>query len=88
MQWSDLCKAYMKEARWYFSGYKPSLQEYMENAWISITGPVILSHAYFWTENPITKKDLDYLEELPHIIQYSSVIFRLADDLGTSKVNF
>ena len=88
MQWSDQCKAYLKEARWYFSGYKPSLHEYMENAWISISGSVMLFHTYFLIANPIKREDLDQLEELPPIIQHSSLIFRLADDLGTFEVNF
>ncbi|KAK7853612.1 myrcene synthase [Quercus suber] len=40
--WADLCRSYLLEAKWYNSGYKPSLQEYIENAWISISAPTIL----------------------------------------------
>jgi (-)-alpha-terpineol synthase len=85
-QWADLCRSYLLEAKWYHSGYTPSLQDYIQNAWISISGPVILVHAYFLATNPITKDTLDCLEEYPNIIRYSSMILRLADDLGTSKV--
>ncbi|KAF8096411.1 hypothetical protein N665_0309s0037 [Sinapis alba] len=28
--WADLCKAYLVEAKWYKSGYKPSVEEYMQ----------------------------------------------------------
>ncbi|PPS10156.1 hypothetical protein GOBAR_AA10484 [Gossypium barbadense] len=33
--WTDLCKAYLLEAKWYYTGYTPTLQEYMDNGWIS-----------------------------------------------------
>ncbi|KAL3515888.1 hypothetical protein ACH5RR_022790 [Cinchona calisaya] len=84
--WADLCKAYMQEAKWYHSGYKPTLQEYLENAWISIAAPVILVHAYFLVTNPIKKEALECLEDRYHnIIRCSAMILRLADDLGTSS---
>ena len=76
----------MLEAKWYNSGYIPSLEEYLENAWISITTPLILVHAYFMVTNPITKEALDCLEEYPKIFYWSSMILRLTDDLGTSMV--
>ncbi|KAL6328050.1 hypothetical protein AAG906_033318 [Vitis piasezkii] len=37
-KWADLCKSYLLEAKWYYNGYKPTLQEYISNAWISISG--------------------------------------------------
>jgi hypothetical protein len=74
------------EAKWYYSGYTPSLQEYIENAWISISAPTILVHAFFFVTNPITKEAMVCLEEYPNIIRWSSMILRLADDLGTSSV--
>ncbi|KAL4595818.1 hypothetical protein ACB092_12G119200 [Castanea dentata] len=82
--WSDLCKSYLLEAKWYHNGYIPSLAEYLENAWISVSTPVILMHAYFMVTNPITKEALDCLEEYPKIFYWSSMILRLTDDLGTS----
>ncbi|KAI4324174.1 hypothetical protein L6164_023731 [Bauhinia variegata] len=83
--WADLCKAYLIEAKWYFNGYTPSQEEYIENGWISISGPVILIHAYFSAPNPIRKKDLRYLEKYSNIIRAASTILRLANDLGTYK---
>ncbi|KAM4076901.1 hypothetical protein ACJW30_12G099500 [Castanea mollissima] len=82
--WADLCKAYLLEAKWYYSGYTPRLEEYLENACFSIAAPTILLHAYFSYTNPITKEALDCLEEYPNIVRLSSMILRLADDLGTS----
>ncbi|KAH9660142.1 TPS27 [Citrus sinensis] len=83
--WADICKTYLVEAKWYNNGYIPTLQEYMENAWISISAPVILVHAYTYTANPITKEGLEFVKDYPNIIRWSSIILRLADDLGTSS---
>ncbi|XP_058751553.1 myrcene synthase, chloroplastic-like isoform X2 [Vicia villosa] len=83
--WADICKTYLVEAKWYNSGYKPSLEEYIDNAWISISAPVILIHAYFLIPHSFKQEDLVCLEQNPNIIRYSSLILRLANDLGTSK---
>ncbi|KAF5442391.1 hypothetical protein F2P56_035054 [Juglans regia] len=81
----DLCRSFMLEAKWFYTGYKPSFQEYIENAWISIAAPVVLVHAYFLVTNPITTEALECLEGYPDIIRWSSLLVRLTDDLGTSK---
>ncbi|KAF5952753.1 hypothetical protein HYC85_010697 [Camellia sinensis] len=83
--WADLCKCYLVEAQWYYSGYIPNSEEYMNNAWISISAPVILTYAYFLCTNPITKEGLECLEKYPNMIRWSATILRLADDLGTSS---
>ncbi|KAH0732026.1 hypothetical protein KY289_003214 [Solanum tuberosum] len=83
--WGDLCKSYLREARWYHSGYKPNLEEYMENGWISIAAPMVLVHALLLVTNPITKEALDSLTNYSDIIRWSATIIRLTDDLGTSS---
>nr|XP_033513829.1 (-)-alpha-terpineol synthase-like isoform X2 [Nicotiana tomentosiformis] len=84
-KWRDLCKSYLREAKWYFSQYIPTMEEYMDNAWISISAPVILVHAYFLIANPVNKEDLHYLKNYHDIIRWSALILRLANDLGTSS---
>ncbi|KAI4347956.1 hypothetical protein L6164_008725 [Bauhinia variegata] len=82
--WVDLCKAYMKEAKWYHSGYKPSFDEYLENGWVSIGGPNVLIHNYFMGANPIKMEELTCFEQdYPNIVYLSQMIFRLTGDLGT-----
>ncbi|XP_048325438.2 myrcene synthase, chloroplastic isoform X4 [Ziziphus jujuba] len=83
--WADLCKSYLQEAKLYYSGYTPTLQEYIENAWVSISAPLVLVHAYFFLNNPITQEELQRLEEYSGIIRSSAIVLRLADDLGTSS---
>ncbi|KAJ0966083.1 hypothetical protein J5N97_027221 [Dioscorea zingiberensis] len=41
--WTDLFKAFLVEAEWYHNGYKPSLQEYLDNGWMSVSGHVIMA---------------------------------------------
>ncbi|KAJ0018519.1 hypothetical protein Pint_09994 [Pistacia integerrima] len=83
--WTDLCKAYLLEAKWYKDGYTPTLKEYMDNAWISIAAPVILINAYVLSTNPLPKEPMKYFEEYSDIIHWSAIILRLADDMGTSS---
>ncbi|OMO83620.1 hypothetical protein COLO4_22401 [Corchorus olitorius] len=73
-----------KAAKWYYSGYTPTLQEYLDNAWISISAPLILAHAYLAT-NSTRKECLECFDEYSNIIYCSSMILRLVDDLGTSS---
>ncbi|KAK6124032.1 hypothetical protein DH2020_042248 [Rehmannia glutinosa] len=83
--WAELSRAYYLEARWFHSGYFPSTNEYLNTAWVSISGPVLLFHAYFSITNPINMKDLRGLEQYPGIIRWPSMVLRLADDLGTTS---
>ncbi|KAK7243798.1 hypothetical protein RIF29_38610 [Crotalaria pallida] len=84
--WADICKSYLIEAKWYYQRHTPSLEEYMENGWISISAPVILTHAYFLIPHSFNKEDLVYLKDnYFDIIRLSAIILRLANDLGTYK---
>ncbi|XP_031259011.1 (R)-limonene synthase 1, chloroplastic-like [Pistacia vera] len=82
--WKILAQSYMTEARWYHNQYKPTLDEYLNNAYLSITGPIIATLSYISSANPILEKDLEFLESIPDIVKWSSLVFRLQDDLGTS----
>nr|QIQ55994.1 putative terpene synthase 2 [Eremophila drummondii] len=83
--WAELSRAYHVEARWYHSGYFPSLNEYLNLAYVSISGPVLLFHAYFAITSPIQRTDLQNLEQHHDIIRCPSMVLRLTDDLGTSS---
>ncbi|XP_075095285.1 (R)-linalool synthase TPS5, chloroplastic-like [Nicotiana tabacum] len=85
MKWADLCKSFIREARWYYSGYVPTLKEYMDNAWISIAVPMVLVHAFFLVTNSVPKEALESLSKYPDLIRCFATIFRLADDLATSS---
>ncbi|CAL9755241.1 unnamed protein product, partial [Musa acuminata subsp. burmannicoides] len=83
--WADVCKAHMVEARWYhLISYTPNLEEYLENALVSVSGPLILTLAYC-TSNDVSQETLEDFHSCPEIARRSSMILRLCDDLGTSK---
>ena len=87
IQWADLSKGFLLEAKWHYTRYTPSFQEYIDNAWVSITGPTVLVLAYFSVTNPITQEALEFLKEYPSIIRQTSLICRHANDLSTSHVS-
>ncbi|KAL4291032.1 hypothetical protein GQ457_14G010580 [Hibiscus cannabinus] len=70
--WVDLLRSYMLEARWYHSGYTQTFEEYMENAWISITGPLVVTQASLFVTNKINEKELEFLESYPELLHWSS----------------
>ncbi|KAK9078610.1 hypothetical protein SSX86_002667 [Deinandra increscens subsp. villosa] len=77
--WIDYCEANLVEARWFNSGYTPTLEEYLNNSRTTVAIPVIVSCAYFLDSNVSIGK------ELQNVIQWSAVVLRLADDLGTAS---
>ena len=87
VQWGDLCKSYLIESNWHHSGYKPTLEEYMNNAWISVAGPLMLVHSYIFVSAQISKQELERLTKYEDTIRCSSTIMRLANDLLTPLVS-
>ncbi|XP_042463214.1 terpene synthase 10-like isoform X1 [Zingiber officinale] len=81
--WADLCKAYLVEAKSYHRGYTPTIDEYLDNTWISISGPAAFTNAYCMANN-LTKQGLDRFSEYPAIAKPSSLLGRLYNDLATS----
>ncbi|KAI0493038.1 hypothetical protein KFK09_027314 [Dendrobium nobile] len=80
--WADLCKAYFIEAMWYHNGYTPTLDEYLDNAWVTISGICALTATYCLGDD-LTFEAIKSLEFYPPIVRYSCMLFRLYDDLGT-----
>ncbi|XP_011088141.1 (-)-alpha-terpineol synthase-like [Sesamum indicum] len=83
-QWADVCALFLQEANYYSKGYTPTLEEYINNACISITIPLMLCHAYFLDTNQIDMEAVQALSTYHDIVRYSGTIARLSDDLATS----
>ncbi|KAL6644827.1 hypothetical protein ACP70R_016435 [Stipagrostis hirtigluma subsp. patula] len=81
--WHDLCKAFLLEAKWHHSNYKPTLKEYLDNGWVSVSGPLMLIHAFPMLKMDITPKSIKQFESYPKLIQMVSKIFRLCNDSAT-----
>ncbi|XP_043692889.1 alpha-terpineol synthase, chloroplastic-like [Telopea speciosissima] len=84
-EWVDLCKAYLIEAKWYYNNHKTTLEEYLNNGITSIACKALLIHAFFSSPLTFPKETLYCFSQHPSLLDWSAIIFRLADDLGTSK---
>ncbi|KAI9198423.1 hypothetical protein LWI28_015574 [Acer negundo] len=70
--WVRLLQAYMVEVKWFHSGQKPTLEEYMKNARTTIAGPIVAVHSYLAAANPVIEKELECLETNPADVIYWS----------------
>ncbi|XWS39544.1 hypothetical protein CRYUN_Cryun18bG0064500 [Craigia yunnanensis] len=43
MAWADLSKAFLQDANWCYNKKTPKFEEYLENAWMSLSGPFLLA---------------------------------------------
>ncbi|GKC06750.1 camphene synthase, partial [Tanacetum coccineum] len=82
--WEDLCKAYLVEARRYHTKYMPTFKEYLDIAEVSVAVPILLIYASFVMNVCSTEEVIQSLDKIKNLIHYSSLLMRLADDLGTS----
>ncbi|CAI9282417.1 unnamed protein product [Lactuca saligna] len=83
--WGELLEAFLLEAKWTHNKYIPTLQEYMDNAWRSVSGVVILTHGYFLINKEFKKDIVENMEKYNDLLKWSSIVFRLCNDLGTSS---
>ncbi|XP_058210699.1 tricyclene synthase EBOS, chloroplastic-like [Rhododendron vialii] len=84
--WADLCKTFLKEAKWCSNGEIPTFKAYLDNALVSSSGVLISVHVYFLLTETITKEALECLENKYHpLVECSSLIFRFSNDLATFK---
>ncbi|KAJ4977940.1 hypothetical protein NE237_008720 [Protea cynaroides] len=82
--WIDLCKSYLIEAKWYYKGHKTTLEEYLNNAVVSIGINVTLLHSFFLLQQTVPEEGFDSISQFLNLLHWSSMIVRLANDLGTS----
>ncbi|KAF5193638.1 (-)-alpha-terpineol synthase [Thalictrum thalictroides] len=83
--WANFIKAMLVEAKWCHTSYTPSLQEFLDNGWISSSGSVFLVHAFFATQQEITSEALEGLDKNHDLLYCTSMMARLSNDLATSS---
>ncbi|KMS95949.1 hypothetical protein BVRB_003570 [Beta vulgaris subsp. vulgaris] len=81
--WKDMCKAFLVEVKWCHNSQIPTFEDYINNGWVSVSGSVILTHAYFMVSLDITPEALDCLNNNHDILRLPSIVFRLSNDLAT-----
>ncbi|KAL8522791.1 hypothetical protein ACS0TY_012941 [Phlomoides rotata] len=83
--WGDLCKAFLRETKWGYEKHIPQFDDYLKHGCISSTGLAMLTHAYFLTAPTITDEALQSLSDTSGLLCFPSTVFRLANDLCSSK---
>nr|AZM65215.1 tergamotene synthase [Santalum album] len=81
--WDDLCKSYIKEAKWYHGKHKPTLQEYLGNAVVSVGFPLLMTTGYVAIAD--SEGALDKIDRIPDLVRYACLLNRLVNDLATSS---
>ncbi|KAG8370945.1 hypothetical protein BUALT_Bualt13G0036000 [Buddleja alternifolia] len=81
--WIDYTRSILQEAKWYHNGHTPSLDEYLNNASISSSGPAVSTHLFFVLRNSTQKKAADDLYKYHNIVLWPSMLSRLVDDIKT-----
>ncbi|KAJ4824246.1 hypothetical protein Tsubulata_048959 [Turnera subulata] len=87
-QWADLCKLFLQESKWLYTNSTPTFEDYLENPWMSVSGPLLLVHANLLLGKKTSKQELERLEEYHDLLRWPSTIFRLCNDLVSSSVCF
>ena len=81
-----MLKSFLQEAKWSYNKDMPTFRDYLDNAWVSVSGVVILVHTYFLLNQTVTKQALGGLEKYHDLLRWPSMIFRLSNDLSTFAV--
>ncbi|KAL1560140.1 alpha-farnesene synthase [Salvia divinorum] len=82
--WIGFCTALLVEAKWQWMGESPSLVKYLENGWVSSSGPVLSLHALLGAGHDMDETVAAF-DNNQDIIRHASLIIRLCNDQGTSK---
>ncbi|RWR88225.1 Geraniol synthase, chloroplastic [Cinnamomum micranthum f. kanehirae] len=82
--WKKMCKAYLVEAKWYSSGYTPTLEEYLQTSWISVGSLPMQTYVFALLGQNLAPESSDFAEKISDILPLAGMMVRFPDDLGTS----
>ncbi|GLU07984.1 hypothetical protein SLE2022_249200 [Rubroshorea leprosula] len=80
-----VAKAYLVESKWREEGYVPLLEEYMKNALISSSYPMVATNSYVGMGNVASKEAFEWISNDPKILMASAIICRLMNDIVTCQ---
>ncbi|XP_024164160.1 (-)-alpha-pinene synthase [Rosa chinensis] len=78
-------RSFFNEAQWLQEGRTPSMEEYMSVATVSVTYPFITTISLLGMGDIVTKDAFEWLLDDPKIVSASNIIFRLMDDIVSTK---
>ncbi|KAL2245367.1 UNVERIFIED_CONTAM: Beta-caryophyllene synthase [Sesamum indicum] len=74
--------AKQEEAKWLYNTHIPTLEEYMKVAIVSSGYIMVASTSLIGMGNSVTKEDFNWVSGKPRIVEASSIIARLMDDMA------
>ncbi|KAI5656684.1 hypothetical protein M9H77_25477 [Catharanthus roseus] len=77
----QLVKAYLEEAKWYYSGYVPSVEEYLKVALITGAYTMLTTNSFVGMGEIATKEAFEWATNQPLLVRAASIICRLTDDI-------
>ncbi|KAM5585250.1 (-)-alpha-pinene synthase-like [Rosa sericea] len=78
-------RSYFNEAQWLHEGRTPSIEEYMRVATVSISYTFLTTISLLGMGDIVTKDAFEWLLNDPKIVRASNIIFRLMDDIVSTK---
>ncbi|XP_050365371.1 (-)-alpha-pinene synthase-like [Argentina anserina] len=81
----DQARSYFNEAQWLHEGRTPSMEEYMSVATVSISYTFLTTISLLGMGEIVTKEAFEWLAHDPKIVRASNIIFRLMDDIVSTK---
>ncbi|KAI8005911.1 Valencene synthase [Camellia lanceoleosa] len=81
-----LVRAYFEEAKWFHQGYVPSIEEYMRVALVTCGYTMQATTSFVGMREVVSKEAFDWVSSDPLIVQASSLVNRLMDDMVSHEI--
>ncbi|WCJ35039.1 Sesquiterpene synthase [Euphorbia peplus] len=81
----ELARAYLIEARWFNKKHIPTVEEYMENGYVTSVYPLLTAISFLGMGEFANKEVFEWLLTQPKILKASAFICRLMDDIASHK---
>lgn len=76
----------MIEARWYNKNHIPTVEEYLQNGYVTSVYPLLTAVSFLGMGESASKEAFKWLLTEPKILKASAYICRLRDDIVSHKV--
>ncbi|XP_058192180.1 valerianol synthase TPS8-like [Rhododendron vialii] len=83
--YKEVVRCYDVETEWLKKGYVQKMEEYLANALVTITSPLLTTAAFVGMGEIATLEAFQWLQSQPRILMACSTIFRVINDIQSCK---